>query len=67
VITVSVDRDHAVLTFDVMLVWDEQDLWRQALELVAEAGPYAILDALEDDDVAPAPAKRGRLRGAGVA
>jgi hypothetical protein len=30
--TVHVDRDHAVLTFDTLLVRDEQDAWLELLE-----------------------------------
>jgi hypothetical protein len=49
VITVSVDRDHAVLSFETLRVTDEMDAWIDVLELVAEIGPSAVLEALEEE------------------
>jgi hypothetical protein len=49
VIRVDVTRDRALIAFDVMLVTDEMDAWLELLELVAEIGPSAVLEALERD------------------
>ena len=46
-ITVTVEAERAVIVFPFPLVWAEEDRWRQALEILAEAGPAALLEALE--------------------
>jgi hypothetical protein len=61
VISVFVDSDHALLEFPTPLLWLEEDDWREALGILADAGPRAILDALElDDEPEDVPAKRRR-------
>jgi hypothetical protein len=60
-ISVSVDRDRALVEFGTPLVLDEEDAWREALGVLADAGPHTVLDALTlDDEPEDVPAKRRR-------